>query len=65
MINYACPHIRCQRNDVNINDFLSKNDATLPHLLRILSIGKKSEKQFLPIFIDHPYEILNTKHLLV
>lgn len=33
------------------NDCHSKNDATLLHLLRILSIGKKSEKQFLPIFI--------------
>lgn len=64
--------MRVHTSDVSVmmsismgNDCLSKNDATLPHLLRILSIGKKSEKQFLPIFIDHPYEILNTKHLLV
>lgn len=58
--------MRVHTSDVSVMMSISMgNDATLPHLLRILSIGKKSEKQFLPIFIDHPYEILNTKHLLV
>lgn len=50
--------MRVHTSDVSVmmpisigNDNHSKNDATLLHLLRIFSIGKKSEKQFLPIFI--------------
>lgn len=47
------------------NDCHSKNDATLLHLLRILSIEKNQKNNFFQYLFDHPYEILNTKHLLV